>query len=1575
MAWRPTAPSSALGVAVYSFSARNERELSIDVGEEVRIIEESTCGGWYRGFIYGPAPRRVGIFPSTYVHRTPCVTVNRGKKSITVQKEDAIALEVASVLREWMTQWKELYVNLGGPVMLALRATMVQLIKWRRDILLGSLRSDQLLPIKSKIASKIDWGNKELNLFPVIRNEQHDEVDVKNTSVVDLYQMCVNHTMKQSNAGGMTEPSTSTQLNHIYCEIEEISCLVQGEDTDLLFSLYDSKRQIYLSERFLMRCNKSGNPVSMASTGVVERQCVFTDLDKEDIANLQDCYLVCHVVRCGRMDLNSKKSNGMFRRPSGCAAIPLQSLKTLNASDSTLRHVTAHCFPFAEEKDFSSLHEQVIKKLVKTTDRSGTISAAMRTMQGDLSTLREQYVNLIDRNTCLVRKLGIAEIVKPGEFRNDFFLTIEKGDFEKSSKSPPNVEILVQVVKSDGKILKAICAAANQDPIDEFRCFIIYHCANPRWHETIRLAIPVNVINDVQVRFTIHHCSSSGSCTDQKVVHLKPVLQNGTTIQDGTYTLSIDSTREALVCSTRVCSTKLTQDINLLGLLRWRLLKKPELVYALKNVLLVNGKDICLFMQDIFDALFSILDQEDDMCGQLAFNAIVRIINLFLDSQYAQYRESLDVYINMHFSGALVYKKIINNIRGYLDHGSDPEVTSTLLYVLYSLEYLLKFVVQSRCLFARSTHTIGFSSFKENIRLTILSIASFLTNPSPTLRLTQKVALKQLGVVCQQLLLNVCEPADLGHVIIDVVRAVPASSLNHPLLLPKLRFMKSIVQSKLFEVSNCNTQLLQKFLTDASVYLQRLEEPSAVLDLISALAGKLEAVHSQESKGMKMVVRILFTDLVQFIVSSNAAGSHQSLMTVACCSLLSFMRSARADDFQEIINPSAESLQLVEQLCTTFSSLISDSMDCKAWHTLSILQADIIAVTFANIAEKVFIAFSGSSQFETRATELLLSLFELGGSLITHNLLQLDTLSPGRRLIIEQRCGDIRVSVAETMVKMWHALGANQNSYAFAIPSVIVRSSLVREESVQRLLLPLYVDLLIHAYNSCEDGLSDFYDDMTASLHSMITNGSGDDTFVTGLEDVWEAGIRNASLDAKGKEQCLDVVKRIRTLTSLLIDYRGIRAGVVDTSSPAGLSLHINIVYNLMCFYKTTDQLEMSASCLLMLIELNVAAENWTEAGFAYLTCADTLDFGDKQAVPSVLTFPHQSSEERKAALLMESITALGKGNLWEKGIEVCEMYSRFLKQNSYDFQRVSEVLRTEASYFESIVSIHRPSREYFRVGYYGRGFWPFLRNKVYVYRGREYEKLGAFSERILQGYPGAELMKTNQPPGDDTMQSDKRYLQICTVKPVACENPVADHDNVNPYIAEFYLTNRVSQFVYSRPFHKGVKDKENEFKSLWLERTTVDTVNELPNILPWAEVINTTVRDISPIENGVETMLAKNKELIGLIQSHKNPGKNINPLSMALNGVIDAAVMGGVDNYEKAFFTQVYLEENPEDKPLVDELKKLIVQQVSILEDGLQVHQAQAPENLLPFHEKMAGLFIQMKKKSDSIQQVYQSV
>lgn len=59
---------------------------------------------------------------------------------------------------------------------------------------------------------------------------------------------------------------------------------------------------------------------------------------------------------------------------------------------------------------------------------------------------------------------------------------------------------------------------------------------------------------------------------------------------------------------------------------------------------------------------------------------------------------------------------------------------------------------------------------------------------------------------------------------------------------------------------------------------------------------------------------------------------------------------------------------------------------------------------------------------------------------------------------------------------------------------------------------------------------------------------------------------------------------------------------------------------------------------------------------------------------------------------------------------------------------------------------------------------------------------------------------------------------------------------------------------------------------------------------------------EVSPLENAIQVVENKNQELRALISQyqHKQVHGNINLLSMCLNGVIDAAVNGGIARYQE---------------------------------------------------------------------------
>lgn len=109
---------------------------------------------------------------------------------------------------------------------------------------------------------------------------------------------------------------------------------------------------------------------------------------------------------------------------------------------------------------------------------------------------------------------------------------------------------------------------------------------------------------------------------------------------------------------------------------------------------------------------------------------------------------------------------------------------------------------------------------------------------------------------------------------------------------------------------------------------------------------------------------------------------------------------------------------------------------------------------------------------------------------------------------------------------------------------------------------------------------------------------------------------------------------------------------------------------------------------------------------------------------------------------------------MWECALNVCKELMAEYENETFDYTNLSELLKRMSQFYDSIMKQSRANPEYFRVGYYGRGFPPFLQNKVFVYRGKEYERLCDFSTRLLNQLPNAELMNKLTPPGENITES-----------------------------------------------------------------------------------------------------------------------------------------------------------------------------------------------------------------------------
>ena len=90
------------------------------------------------------------------------------------------------------------------------------------------------------------------------------------------------------------------------------------------------------------------------------------------------------------------------------------------------------------------------------------------------------------------RRLGFPNVIMPGEIRNDLYLTLDRGNFDRGGKTASrNVEVSLIVIDQTGKIVDNCIyySACNGYGQSRATLPILYHNNSPIWNETLRLQV------------------------------------------------------------------------------------------------------------------------------------------------------------------------------------------------------------------------------------------------------------------------------------------------------------------------------------------------------------------------------------------------------------------------------------------------------------------------------------------------------------------------------------------------------------------------------------------------------------------------------------------------------------------------------------------------------------------------------------------------------------------------------------------------------------------------------------------------------------------------------------------------------------------------------------------------------------------------------------------------------------------------------------------------------------------------------------------------------------------------------
>uniref|UniRef100_A0A8C6TVM6 Dedicator of cytokinesis 1 n=1 Tax=Neogobius melanostomus TaxID=47308 RepID=A0A8C6TVM6_9GOBI len=1095
--------------------------------------------------------RRVGILQQTFKQRL--------QKETIIPTELPLVQEVTTTLREWASIWRDLYVGDKREMFNTVRDMIYDLIEWRSQILSGTLPQDELAELKQKVTSKIDYGNKYLGLDLVVRDKDGNILDPDVTSTISLFRaheaaskqiedrIQEEKSQKQNIDLSRQAKFASTPSFALFVTLKNVVCKI-GEDAEVLMSLYDPVESKFISENYLVKWSSSGLVKDIDQ--LHNLRSVFTDLGSEDLKR-EKISFVCQIVRVGRMELrdnNTKKLTSGLRRPFGVAVmdvtdiitgkmddedkqhfIPFQPL----ALDDAIRHKQLNISRFsprvAGESDFL---QSVINKVItaKEVNHKGQgLWVTLKLLPGDIHQIRKDFPHLVDRSTAVARKMGFPEIIMPGDVRNDIYVTLVQGDFDKGSKTTPkNVEVTMSVYDEDGKRLESVIfPGAGDDGINEYKSVIYYQVKQPRWFETIKVAIPIEDVNRSHLRFTFRHRSSQDSKDKSEKIFalsfVKLMRYDGTTLRDGEHDLIVykaeakrfeDSSlylnlpatkiemeekgysttgkntqnqlgncsisKDSFQIATLVCSTKLTQNVDLLGLLKWRS-NTSLLQQNLRQLMKVEGGEVVKFLQDTLDALFNIMmeNSDSDTFDTLVFDALVFIIGLIADRKFQHFNPVLETYIRKHFSATLAYTKLTKVLKNYVDNAD--KLTEQLLKAMKAQEYIFKFIVRSRVLLTKA-------DFMESLRHLFTSFNNMMNSSSENTGMVKGAALKYLPTIVNDVKL-VFDPKELSKLFTEFIQKVPQGRL----VKQKLDCMIDIVHSDLF---NCREILLPLMTDQLKSHLEKRdemkrEELSACCQLLSDV---LEVLYRKDvgptQWHMQIVMEKLLRTVNQTVISmghdSPFIGSFVAAMTATLRQMDDYHYSHLISTFGKI---RSDVVDFLMETFIMFKNLIGENVYPSDWIIMNMMQNKVFLRAINQYAAVLSKKFLDQTSFEL---QLWNNYFHLAVAFLTQESLQLENFSSDKRAKIFHKYQDMRRQIGFEIRDMWYNLGPHKIKFIPEMVGPILEMTLVPEIELRKATIPIFFDMMqCESHSTCS--FHNFENEIITKLDHEVEGGRGDD--------------------------------------------------------------------------------------------------------------------------------------------------------------------------------------------------------------------------------------------------------------------------------------------------------------------------------------------------------------------------------------------------------------------------------------------------------------------------------------------------
>uniref|UniRef100_A0A8C5F4M4 Dedicator of cytokinesis 9b n=1 Tax=Gadus morhua TaxID=8049 RepID=A0A8C5F4M4_GADMO len=346
----------------------------------------------------------------------------------------------------------------------------------------------------------------------------------------------------------------------------------------------------------------------------------------------------------------------------------------------------------------------------------------------------------------------------------------------------------------------------------------------------------------------------------------------------------------------------------------------------------------------------------------------------------------------------------------------------------------------------------------------------------------------------------------------------------------------------------------------------------------------------------------------------------------------------------------------------------------------------------------------------------------------------------------------------------------------------------------------------------------------------------------------------------------------------------------------------------------------------------------------------------------------------RRAALswlevLMEHLEECADG-LWkaERYELIADVYRLIIPiyEQRRDFEKLTHLYDTLHRAYTKVMEVMHSGRRmlgtYFRVAFFGQGFFEDEDGKEYIYKEPKFTPLSEVSQRLLKLYThkfGPENVKMIQDSGKvnpKDLDAKYAYIQVTHVTPYLEDKELEERKT------DFEKSHNIRRFVFETPFTAAGK-RQGGVEEQCKRRTVLTTTHCFPYVKKRVAVMYQHQTDLSPIEVAIDEMSAKVAELRLLCAA---PDVDMIRLQLKLQGSVSVQVNAGPLAYARAFLDDSSAKKYPDNK--VKQLKEVFRQFVDACGQALGVNERLIKEDQQEYHDEMKASYRDLARELSGI-------